>query len=487
MTNKEYIKNIILNGTQEEKRLLFLFDAETTTAKIYRKYLYFSRAMYPRYFPGKQAPFHKDMVMNYIKAYQGEQNFLNIAFRGSAKTTLLKLFLVFALLNDEAARRKYIKILTKDIKNSKQIVTDIYNLIVEVKHLYGTPFDTKGEKKREETMSSFTLANDVKVSSGTVGQTQRGHVQDAYRPDFIWFDDIEDRDSVRSSVITEAIISKADEAIQGRSVDGNYVTTANYISDIGVIENFRNKDVTEMLTPIQINDVPTWNYFTPEKIASIKKDAEDWWGEYMCDPISGNKREFTKELFKYIDWEEVQSKKTNCYLTIDSAVSKKDSADYTGFTLNWVDRENFWHLKSWHEKINSAELIDKIFMLFDKYKPEKIGIEKTTFTEAIKPFLEEEERRRNTFLPMFELKHGGVNKEARIRGLLPRYESGSIFHIRGECEHLEQELLRFPRSQHDDTMDSAAYQTQIAEVPYNTAIIDELFTETDDLYTEIGI
>ena len=486
--SKQVIKDIILKGTVEEKRLLFLFNAETTTTdKIYKKFLYFSRAMYPRYFTTKQAPFHKEMLLNYIRTYKGEQNFLNIAFRGSAKTTLLKLFVTFCLLNDEAAYRKYMKILTKDIKNAKQIVTDIYNLIVEVKGLYGSPFDVKGDKKREETMSSFTLENDVKIAAGTVGQIQRGHVQDAYRPDFVWFDDIEDSASVRSAVVTEGIISKADEAIQGRSVNGNYVVTANYISDIGVIENFRKKDVVEMITPIMRGDVITWDYFTPEKVASIKKDAEDWFGEYMCDPISGNKREFKTDLFKYITWEELQNKNTVCYLTIDSAVSKKDSADYTGFTLNWVDSENFWYLKSWRERLNSAELIDKMFMLFTKYKPEKVGIEKTTFTEAIQPFLQDEERKRNIFMPMVELKHGGINKEVRIRGLLPRYESGSVYHIVGECNDLEQELLRFPRSEHDDTADSLAYQLKIAEKPYSHSMYDDIFDEDDELYSEIGI
>jgi phage terminase large subunit-like protein len=60
------------------------------------------------------------------------------------------------------------------------------------------------------------------------------------------------------------------------------------------------------------------------------------------------------------------------------------------------------------------------------------------------------------------LKHNQQAKETRIRGLIPRYESKSIFHIEGECGDLEEELLTFPKGIHDDVIDSLAYQLQIA-------------------------
>ncbi len=63
------------------------------------------------------------------------------------------------------------------------------------------------------------------------------------------------------------------------------------------------------------------------------------------------------------------------------------------------------------------------------------------------------------------LKHSGRNKEVRIRGIIPRYASGGIFHIEGECRDLETELLVFPKGAHDDVVDSLAYQNDIAEIP----------------------
>ena len=54
-------------------------------------------------------------------------------------------------------------------------------------------FPKQKETKGEETMTVFTTVDGVKLMAGTVGMTQRGHVQDAYRPDFLVFDDVEDR------------------------------------------------------------------------------------------------------------------------------------------------------------------------------------------------------------------------------------------------------------------------------------------------------
>ena len=63
-----------------------------------------------------------------------------------------------------------------------------------------------------------------------------------------------------------------------------------------------------------------------------------------------------------------------------------------------------------------------------------------------------------------ELEHGGTKKETRIRSLIPRFESKSIFFI-GDSSVVEDEMRVFPRGLHDDVLDSLAYQAQIAERP----------------------
>jgi len=284
MEYSEQIKKILYEGTASDKQSLFCFDKDASNEKILLKFKIFAKANLIRYFKGDSAPFHDEMIINLIKSYRGE-NYINLAFRGSSKTTLAKLFLVFVLLNDLDHYRRYIKILSRDIKNPKQIVTDIYNMCLELSAIYGDVFEKEGEKKREETMGSFTMNCGVKITAGTVGQSQRGNVQDAYRPDWIIADDIEDRESVSSQVITDGIIARLDEAITGLAKGGSWCVLGNYISENGSIQWFIDKSNRILqITPIMKDGLPTWDIYTIKEIEVLQKDAEDFYGEYMCDP-----------------------------------------------------------------------------------------------------------------------------------------------------------------------------------------------------------
>ena len=213
---------------------------------------------------------------------------------------------------------------------------------------------------------------------------------------------------------------------------------------------------------------PLWaEKYDLEALQNIKKTVGtyDWSALFQQEPVTSESQEFKPQFLQYRNLEQVRSLQTNAYLTIDTAISQKASADYTGFCLNFVDRENKWNIKAWKMKLSPMELIDQLFDLQQEYRLINIGIEETIYLQAIKPFLDEEQRKRNRFLRITPLKHNQVQKETRIRGLIPRYESYSIFHIKGHCEDLEEEQVSFPKGVHDDVLDAEAYQVQIAQQP----------------------
>lgn len=286
MDSKAYLKQIALDGTPAEKRELFNFDSTTPNETVLKKFKYFARSCYPHYFPNKSAPFHDEMILNYIKSYRGETNGIEIAFRGGAKTSYLKLFTTYVILNDTDISRRFIKVLSRDLKNATIFVTDVYNNIVSVSKIYGDVFEKEGDIKREERMGSFTTKEKQKLMAGTVGQSQRGHLQDGFRPDWVLFEDIEDRESISSIAITEGIINRCDEAITGLSFNGNYHVNANYISDAGVVQWFLDKKgiLSHIVPIIKENGEPTWERYTPEKLEQLKAETDDWAGEYLCDP-----------------------------------------------------------------------------------------------------------------------------------------------------------------------------------------------------------
>lgn len=290
---KEEIKRIAISGTQQEKLALFNFDNSMPVEKVFFKFNLFINTYFHRYLKNKSAPFHDEMIKNMIKSYRGE-NYINLAFRGSSKSSYAKLLITYVLLNDTEHYRKYIKILSRDLKNPKQIVTDVYNMCLELRPLYGDVFEKEGDKKREETMQSFTMKSGVKLTAGTVGQAQRGHLQDAFRPDWLIFDDVEDSESITSTVITEGIIAGCDEAITGlQPLIGSWCVLGNYISEDGVIQWFINKGSrTLQITPILQDGKPTWDIYTLDKINVLKRDSMNFEGEYMCDPSKSDNKFF---------------------------------------------------------------------------------------------------------------------------------------------------------------------------------------------------
>lgn len=212
------------------------------------------------------------------------------------------------------------------------------------------------------------------------------------------------------------------------------------------------------------------------ELERIKRNVgtREWLALYQQSPVDNLTSEFRPDWFKETDLATAKSKKTGRYLTIDTALSESDSADYTGWVDNIVEGDGTWNLACKRLRINSAELINLLFLMYEEHHYNAIGIEDGIYSKAIEPFLKEEQNKRNVFLPIKKLKHGGRAKVLRIRGLIPRYEAGRIKHIKGECIDLEAELLRFPTAAHDDVADAAAYQDQLINPMSNTNADDEM-------------
>lgn len=205
----------------------------------------------------------------------------------------------------------------------------------------------------------------------------------------------------------------------------------------------------------------------------------DWNALYMGSPMLTESQEFKPGWMRQITEQEVSMMNCRRFLTIDTAMSKKAQADFTGFVDNRVNRENFWHLKAWRAKLGPEELVEALFTLHSNNNYESIGIEKTAYLAGLKPYLDSEQRKRNKFLPIKEVQHNQTAKEIRIRGLIPRYAAGSIFHITGQCSDLEDEQTSFPVGIHDDVIDAAAYQLQVADGPDSHSEVSVHYSDMD--------
>ena len=282
----EKIYQILSKGTKSEKKALLAFNRNASTEEVVLKYNIWARYFFNKYFTSDDAPFHKVMDYKRARLYLGlDPSFLNIAFRDSAKTTKAKLFRDFVIANDKSHYRKYLRVLSKDLGNAKQSVTDVYNMLVshEIRDIYPEIFE-KTLAKREETMSAFTTSTGIKMIADTVGTDKRGDIQEESRPDFDWYDDFETRLSLMSAVNTNKIWINMEEARTGLAKNGGSEYTCNYISERGNVHKLKDKIKNQIIIPIIENGIPTWNRFTVEDIRAIKKDTDDFEGEYLCEP-----------------------------------------------------------------------------------------------------------------------------------------------------------------------------------------------------------
>lgn len=465
----------MLDGTKEER--VFLAEHSFGLFAVY----YFSN-----YFKFSLAPYHYDMAQDLHDLLDGKiRECAWIMYRESAKTTFAKLFVIWCIAYK---KKKYINVDAFDKENAERILFDVAYELTNNKKL-GADFPTLFSKRRgideikQNRISNFVTENGIRVEAHSTQESVRGRIHLDQRPDMLIADDIETNKTKDSEAYTKQVRDHISEALAGMSPDGSILYLGNYITEAGNIQYLIDRAKTDHRLrirniPVMTNGVPAWSAkyaLTDEEAEATGKvsieDKQRQLGslvfsyEMMNQPIDEMMAEFKKEYVMLATEHDISQKETACYITIDSAVSEKESADYTGITINRVSTENKWYIKTYRLKVNSKELIDHIFYLQKTYSPVFMGLEETTFTMAIQPFLDEEMRKRQTFFTITPVKHQGIKKETRIRGLIPRWESKSIFLV-GDNFELLDEMRTFPRGQHDDVLDSLSMTLHHARPPH---------------------
>ncbi len=191
----------------------------------------------------------------------------------------------------------------------------------------------------------------------------------------------------------------------------------------------------------------------------------DWASLYQQTPVTAENQEFKKEYFKYYEPTDIIGKPMNVYAMVDLAISQKTSADNTSIQVigKPLGSPYIYHLDEYTGRFDPLQVIDILFSLKVKYGSEltRVGIEGVQYQKALQYFIEEEQRKRGIYFSIEELKASG-DKESRIRGLVPMYKAGVIFH-RHIDQELENELLMFPVGKRDDRIDALAYLQQIVK------------------------
>lgn len=198
--------------------------------------------------------------------------------------------------------------------------------------------------------------------------------------------------------------------------------------------------------------------------------------QYLNEPVSDENATFKREYLQRRKLEECVGRPMNWYWLIDPSYTDprgtSSYSDFASFVLAGMDFERkLWVRHIIRAKMTYGDIINKMFEL--NIDPQFKDIQKVKFilevigTKSLSYELSNEQKRRNTWLPVTEIKSRTAAKEERIRGLAPFYENGNVFHVE-ECpqiEELEYELLHFPTARYDDCSDALSNLPEVASPP----------------------
>ena len=428
----------------------------------------------------KPAKFHYTVSDILLKE---KRHFAIEAFRESGKSEyVLRAYPLYCLTYPKRDRA-YIVIIKQNQTLASQKLKEIAG-----EYLANPNLQIFFEKVIEESKKAFEIKTtegfNIRIEAYGKGSAVRGLNWNGKRPNIVIIDDPQDHEDAISDTILE---KDWDWFLSDVNFLGKYTRIFMIGNNLGekclierVIENAESLNFSTLRIPaIDEKGQPTWpEKFSLEELEEEKRAYKQagkldlWLRERMCIALSDETRVFKREYFKYYSPNEVKKliDESDIYITVDLAISEKNTADYTAIVVNAVNSANHWFiLDVVYGRFNPSETIDHIFRLVRKYNPVAVGIEKVAYQSALEHFLIKEMPRRNIFFNIEPLK-ADKQKEIRIKALEPRFKAGTIWFpdIADWLPEMEAELLSFPKGKHDDLIDALAYQEQIAQPPMET-------------------
>ena len=439
----------------------------STLSKIFEENIEaFGRFFFPHYLKNATPKFHREVYDLYEN--NNLEKIVIGAPRSHAKSTITDLvYLAWVICNKKAT----FILLISDTYSQAALFLDAI----------------KGEFESNDRLRSFygsltsdkwaegeIISNGILIKALGGGMKVRGLKFKENRPDLIICDDLENEEAVDNKDRREKFERWFTAALIPCMAKGGRIivigTILHFDSLLAKLLTFNKYTGWEKRTYRAMNDWGAlWpEHLTMEELQKIKNEyisqgqAFLFYQEYQNEPISDEFQKFKLEKFRYYDEKDLSAKDFRTFVTIDRSYSLEKTADFTAVVVVSVDRENRWYVRMAERlRITEGELIDKIFDLKAYYNPEMFGIEQRAYKNTIKPAMDDEMRKRGKFFKVEEMKDLGRNKASRIEGLVPRFESGSIYLLRDQSDLID-ELIKFPKSGKDDLSDALAYHLDIA-------------------------
>ena len=218
--------------------------------------------------------------------------------------------------------------------------------------------------------------------------------------------------------------------------------------------------------------MPKW--LPPKQLEDEEaKDPVFYASQYLISFITGAAQEFRLEWWHYIKRTDLMSllPHLRIFATLDPGYSKAATADYTAIIVAGVDKlNNIFIIRIIHDRMTPDEITNHFYDLYRTYGISKIGVEANGIQTVFEWIFQKAAAERG-FLPIFPLKERSASKDSRIRGLIPPYKEGKVYHITDDgktcCQEqkiLESQQRRFPTGKkHRDAIDAESMLLEVID------------------------
>lgn len=430
------------------------------------------------------APFHQEMISLYHNSTY--PNVLLLAFRGSAKSTLLE---ETATLLAASGQVHNILIIGDSWQRAVERLRSIKNELDRnewLNYLCGAQVgDTWSE-------SRVVLKNGTALSSLGQGQALRGVKHLASRPDLCLVDDLESDESVATP---EARLKLSDwfwaDLIPALDPSRRLLMTATPLHPQSLAVTLSTMSQFKTLTiPIEyIDEVGTRRSSWPSRYPLEDIDAlhqtfvdagksHKWAAEYKMQAVDPATKMFLPEHFRYETtlvrtWHPV-------FVAIDPARTVKITSATTGIVAgSWVGRRLvIWEARA--ARFTPAQIVDDIFALEARYAPVVIAVEQDGLEEFLMQPLRHEQLKRSCLLPLRGVR-APRGKDEFIGRLQPLFVAHDIV-LAGTSDNFADMVAQF-----------LAFPTGLKDVPNAMAYLLTLregtpvYEDTSERHIEDGL
>jgi hypothetical protein len=230
--------------------------------------------------------------------------------------------------------------------------------------------------------------------------------------------------------------------------------------------------------------------FSEERLRAIRQtfiekgDSAGYSQEYLNDPFDNDAAYLRRDDYLPMTEADFEAPKVN-YVGCDFAISVKDKANRTSFSIGGLDAANLVHIIDQRvDRWNSLEIVEEFFSIQLAHRPVCFFVEKGQIWSSLEPMLEREMHRRNVWMS-FEPLASVADKKVRGRSYQRRHRAhGMRFNKEASWyPGYENEQMRFTGDSEavlDDQFDSTSILCRGLEEKTYDLFKEDFLTESEE-------